>query len=500
MLDVFDRSLDPTFAPHDRAALIQRLKAVLPADGLLVSGEAMAVYESDGLAAYRGRPGVVALPRHTREVAAVLKICSELGVPLVARGAGTGLSGGALPFPGCVLLVLSRFDRILSIDADARLAVVQPGVRNLAVSEAAVPHGLFYAPDPSSQLACSIGGNVAENAGGVHCLKYGLTIHNVASVEMVTLEGEILRLGSAGWDTSGFDLLALITGSEGLLGVITEVTVRLTPIPACARLLMIAFDDVSRAGEAVAAIIASGVTPAGLEMMDALTIRAAEAHAQCGYPHNAAAILLCELDGSPDESEAEAALVAEICERAGATSVHRAADEAERERWWKGRKSAFPALGRLKPDYYCIDGTIPRRRLAEVLEGIETLGRGEGLQVANVFHAGDGNLHPLILYDAQAPGEMDRAERLGGAILELCVSVGGTITGEHGVGREKINQMCVQFSAAEIECFEAVKRAFDPAGLLNPGKAIPTLARCAEYGAMHVHANKPRPFADLPRF
>jgi glycolate oxidase len=499
MLDQFDPRLDPTYAPVDRAALLARLAAVLPADGLIAKREGMAVYESDGLAAYRGMPLAVALPRETREVQAVLKICDEMGVPVVARGAGTGLSGGALPFPGCVLLSLSRMKAILAIDPEARIARVQPGVCNLAISEAAASHGLFYAPDPSSQLACSIGGNVAENAGGVHCLKYGLTVHNIAAVEFVTLEGEILHLGGAALDAPGFDLVALITGSEGLLGVITEITVKLLPLPTHTRVLLAAFADLRHAGEAVAAIIGGGIIPAGLEMMDRLALGAAEDHTHAGYPRDAAAILLCELDGEWADIAEDMARVEAVCQAAGATQVRIAKDEAERARFWAGRKGAFPAMGRLAPDYYCIDGTIPRRSLPDVLEAIERLSTAHGLAVANVFHAGDGNLHPLILYDAQGPGELERAEALGGAILELCVAVGGSITGEHGVGREKINQMCAQFAPKEIETFFAIKAAFDPKGLLNPGKAIPTLARCIDHGAMHVHAATPA-FAHLDRF
>ncbi len=498
MLDKFDPVLDPIFAAPDREALIGRLRAILPADGLLTTPEGMRVYESDGLGAYCGMPGLVALPRTRDEVRGVLITCGALGVPVVARGSGTGLSGGALPFPGCVLLSLSRFDKILAIDVDEGTARVQPGVRNLAISEAVSAHGLFYAPDPSSQLACSIGGNVAENAGGVHCLKYGLTVHNIQKLEVVTIEGEVLTIGGDALDAPGLDLMALMTGSEGLLGVITEVTVKLLPLPAHARVLLAAFADVRDGGRAVAAIIAAGIIPAGLEMMDRLALCAAEAHVHAGYPTAAAAILLCELDGAIADVAAELDRVAAICRAAGATEVRLAADEAERQRFWAGRKGAFPAMGRLAPDYYCIDGTIPRRRLPDVLEEIERLSKLHGLPVANVFHAGDGNLHPLILYDANAPGEMDRAEALGGAILELCVAVGGTITGEHGVGREKINQMCAQFTTAEVETFAAIKAAFDPRGLLNPGKAIPTLARCAEFGAMHVHAGN-LPFAHLDR-
>jgi glycolate oxidase len=498
MLDRFDPRLDPTFAV-DTALLLRRLRAALKPSAVLAEPEALRVYESDALAAYRSLPAAVVLPSDADEVAAVLKICHELGAPVVARGAGTGLSGGALPFPGGVLLGLGRLNRILSIDAEARTARVQPGVRNLAVSEAAAPFGLFYAPDPSSQLACSVGGNVAENAGGVHCLKYGLTVHNILKLEIVTMAGERLTLGGEALDAPGFDLLALFTGSEGLLGVITEITVRLLPLPAVARAMLAAFPDARCAAQAVADIIAAGITPAGLEMMDQLALRAADTYARANYPADAQAILLCECDGAAEDAADELERVSAICRAAGAVEIRLAADEAERLRLWAGRKAAFPAMGRLAPDYYCMDGTIPRRELPNVLERIAALSDQHGLRVANVFHAGDGNLHPLILYDAQVPGDLGKAEALGGAILELCVAVGGTITGEHGVGREKLNQMCVQFSPAEVEAFAAIKAAFDPAGLLNPGKAIPTLARCAEFGAMHVHNGETR-YGGLPRF
>jgi len=499
MLDHFEARLDGAFAPVERDRLLARLARALPPERLIASAESMRPYESDGLAAYRSLPAAVALPADADEAAAVLRACRELGVPVVVRGAGTGLSGGALPFPGSVLLALGKLNRILAIDPIARTARVQPGVRNLAISEAAKPYGLFYAPDPSSQLACSIGGNVAENAGGVHCLKYGLTVHNILKLEALTIEGERLTIGSDALDAPGFDLMALMTGSEGLLAVVTEITVRLLPIPDDVQALLAAFPDAGCAAQAVADIIAAGIIPAGLEMMDALALKAAEAYAHAGYPQDADAVLICECDGHAGDAEAELAHLAEICRAAGATEIRPARDEAERLRLWAGRKAAFPAMGRLAPDYYCIDGTIPRRRLPEVLARVAELSREQGLAVANVFHAGDGNLHPLILYDAAADGELARAETLGGAILELCVEVGGTITGEHGVGREKINQMCVQFTPAELEAFAAIKAAFDPAGLLNPGKAVPTLARCAEFGAMHVHHGK-LPFADLPRF
>ncbi|MCA3735784.1 MAG: FAD-binding protein [Phenylobacterium sp.] len=499
MLDQFDPRLDADFPAVDPAVLRARLEPLLPAGGLLTRLESIRPYETDGLPAYRALPAVVALPETVEQVAAILRACRDLGVPVVARGAGTGLSGGALPFPGGVLLVLSKFSRILGIDPVAMTARVQPGVRNLAVSEAAAPHGLFYAPDPSSQLACSIGGNVAENAGGVHCLKYGLTVHNILSAQVVTLDGEILTLGGPANDSAGYDLMALFTGSEGLLGVVTEVLLRLQPLPETTRLILAAFDDVGRAAEAVATIMAAGVVPAGLEMMDGPALRAAEDFAGAGYPRDAAAILLCEIDGQAEDVAEEIERVSGLLRASGATEVRIARDEAERRRFWAGRKGAFPAMGRLAPDYYCIDGAIPRKSLPFVLAEMGRLAEVHGLGVANVFHAGDGNLHPLILYDANLEGDLEKAEALGGAILELCVSVGGSITGEHGVGREKINQMCVQFSPAEVNAFHALKAAFDPLGLLNPGKAIPTLARCAEYGGMHVH-NGALPFAHLERF
>ena len=499
MLDQFDPRLDAEFPPVDRQALRARLAPLLPAGGYLDGAEALRAYESDGLPAYRSLPAAVVLPETLEQVRAILKACAELEVPVVTRGAGTGLSGGALPFPGGVLLVMSKFSKILEIDPVALTARVQPGVRNLAVSEAAAPHGLFYAPDPSSQLACSIGGNVAENAGGVHCLKYGLTVHNILSVQVVTLDGEVLTLGGPAADAAGLDLMALFTGSEGLLGVVTEVLLRLQPLPETTRLILAAFDDVGRAAQAVAATMAAGVTPAGLEMMDGPALRAAEDFARAGYPKDAAAILLCEIDGQAEDVVEEIERVSALLRDSGATEVRIARDEDERRRFWAGRKGAFPAMGRLAPDYYCIDGTIPRKSLPFVLAEMGRLAEAHGLGVANVFHAGDGNLHPLILYDANLDGDLAKAEALGGAILELCVSVGGSITGEHGVGREKINQMCVQFSEAEVNAFHALKAAFDPQGLLNPGKAIPTLARCAEYGGMHVH-NGALPFAHLERF
>jgi glycolate oxidase len=480
-------------------ALLDSLREALSPDAVLASPEACAPFECDALTAHRHPPDVVVLPRSADEVMAVLRLCRARGTPVVARGAGTGLSGGALPVAGAVLLVLSRLNRVLAVDPLNRLARVEPGVTNLEVSAAAAPHGLYYAPDPSSQVACTIGGNVAENSGGVHCLKHGLTVHNLLALKVATIDGEWLEVGSSTGEMPGLPLLALLTGSEGMLGVVVEVTVRLKLLPQRVELLMAAFDDVRRCADAVGRIIASGIVPAGLEMMDAPAIRAAEAFARCGYSPTAAALLLCELDGLEHDVEFELRACETLLRDCGAASVRVAADAAERARMWSGRKSAFPAVGRLAPDYYCMDGTIPRHRLAEVLERIGEMSREAGLQVANVFHAGDGNLHPLILFDAGRTGELARAERLGADILELCVAVGGTVTGEHGVGVEKLGPMCSQFGSDELEAFHAVKRAFDPAGLLNPGKAVPTLARCADYGALRVHGGK-LPFAHLPRF
>ncbi|MEO6023780.1 MAG: FAD-linked oxidase C-terminal domain-containing protein, partial [Burkholderiales bacterium] len=410
-----------------------------------------------------------------------------------------GLSGGALPHAQGVLLAMTKFMRILSIDPVARLARVQPGVRNLAISEAVEQYGLYYAPDPSSQIACSIGGNVAENSGGVHCLKYGLTVHNILAIRAVTIEGELLEIGSEALDAPGYDLLALLTGSEGMLAVTTQVTVKLLPKPERAQAILAAFDDVEKAGLAVGSIIAGGIIPAGLEMMDKPAIRAAEAYIHANYPTDAEAILICESDGTTEEVGDEMARMQAILEQSGATEVRFSQDEAQRLKFWAGRKAAFPAVGRISPDYYCIDGTIPRKTLPFVLRKIYEFTDAAGLAVANVFHAGDGNLHPLILFDSNKPGDFEKTEKLAGEILELCVAVGGTITGEHGVGIEKINQMCVQFSEQERELFHAIKAAFDSKGLLNPGKAVPSLHRCAEFGAMHVHHGQVK-FPDLPRF
>ena len=482
-----------------REALIAQLRDILPRQFVLTETEQLRPYECDGLTAYRQLPWIVVLPSNSEEVEKILALCTARGVPVVARGAGTGLSGGALPHPHGVLLSMTRFDRILSVDRANRTARVQPGVRNIAISEEVEGMGLYYAPDPSSQIACSIGGNVAENSGGVHCLKYGLTVHNILKLEVVLMSGESVTIGADALDMPGYDLLALMTGSEGMLGVVTEVTVRLLPKPAVARVILAAFDDLAVAGNAVAAIIGAGIIPGGLEMMDNPAIRAVEDFVHAGYPRDAAALLLCELDGTESEVEAGIRVVTRILELQGATEIRVATDEAERQRFWSGRKNAFPAVGRISPDYYCIDGTIPKKRLGEVLTGISKLSNEYDLRVANVFHAGDGNLHPLILYDGSQPGEFERTEALGGKILELCIAVGGTITGEHGVGVEKLNQMCVQFEAPELDQFHAIKKAFDPAALLNPGKAVPTLSRCAEFNAMHVHKGR-LPFPELPRF
>ena len=456
-------------------------------------------YECDGLTAYRQLPMIVALPETEEQVQRILRTCSSLNIPVVPRGAGTGLSGGALPPGDGVLLSMAKFMRVLRVDPRACVAVVQPGVRNLAISDAAAPHGLYYAPDPSSQIACTIGGNVAENSGGVHCLKYGLTVHNVLRLRGYTIAGEPVEFGSEAPDAPGYDLLALAIGSEGMLAVVTEVTVKLLPKPQCARVIMASFDDVQKAGDAVAAIIGAGIIPAGLEMMDRPATRAVEEFVGAGYDLEAAAILLCESDGTSEEVADEIARMQAVLQGAGATRLAVSRDDAERLRFWSGRKAAFPAVGRISPDYYCMDGTIPRKRLGEVLQFIAAMEKKYGLRCPNVFHAGDGNLHPLILFDANDADQLHRTEQFAGEVLEKCIEVGGTITGEHGVGVEKINQMCVQFQPDELELFRAVKQAFDPAGLLNPGKAVPTLARCAEHGRMHVKGGK-LPHPELPRF
>ena len=488
------------FSRVDVRRLVQALLGVLPAAHVLHDPEDLRPYECDGMAALRQLPLVVVLPDTEAQVVDILKICAGQGVPVVARGAGTGLSGGAQPHRFGVVLSLARLNRIIAIDAHARRAVVQPGVRNLAISEAAAPHGLYYAPDPSSQIACTIGGNVAENSGGVHCLKYGLTIHNLLKVRGVTIHGDIVEFGSLGLDAPGYDLLPLVTGSEGMLAVVTEVTVKLTPKPQLAQCVLAAFDDVVKAGDAVARIIAAGIIPAGLEMMDQPATAAVEEFVHAGYPLDAKAILLCESDGTPEEVAEEVGRVRALLEQSGATEIRVSREEAERLRFWAGRKAAFPAAGRISPDYYCMDGTIPRKRLGEMLQAIQAMETKYAMRCINVFHAGDGNLHPLILFDANKPGDQHTAEAFGAEILELSVALGGTITGEHGVGIEKINQMCSQFATPEIAAFHRVKAAFDPGGLLNPGKAIPTLNRCAEYGRERMGAGQPVTHPDLPRF
>jgi len=487
------------FASVNRDSLIEALRPCVAPQSLLSTEEELRPYECDGLSAYRELPLVVVLPSNEAEVQSVMRVCHELGVPVVARGAGTGLSGGAMPHRHGVLLSLAKMKSILRIDPLARQAVVQPGVRNLAISEAAAEYGLYYAPDPSSQIACSIGGNVAENSGGVHCLKYGLTVNNVLRLRVISVEGELLEIGSAGPDAAGLDLLALMIGSEGLLGVVTEVTVRLMPKPKKAQVILASFNDVGRAGDAVADIIAAGIIPAGLEMMDKPMTAAVEPFVQAGYDMDAEAILLCESDGTDEEVAEDIAAMCAVLEKSGASNMRVSRNEEERLRFWAGRKAAFPAVGRISPDYYCMDGTVPRKRLGEILKAIAAMEKKYGLRCANVFHAGDGNLHPLIMFDANVPGELERTEAFGSEILELSVKLGGSITGEHGVGIEKINAMCSQYDSASLESFHAIKAAFDPRGLLNPGKAVPTLHRCAEMGRMHVHGGQ-LPHPELPRF
>jgi glycolate oxidase len=469
-----------------QSKVVAALLLVVPKHALLWHDEDTTPFECDGLTAYRQRPMVVALPETYEQVQGILKSCHAMGVPVVARGAGTGLSGGAMPHATGVTLSLAKFNKILKLDAKSRTAVVQGGVRNLAISEAAAPLGLYYAPDPSSQIACTIGGNVAENSGGVHCLKYGLTVHNVLKVKGFTVEGEEVEFGSDALDASGYDLLSLIVGSEGMLAVTTEVTVKLIPKPQLARCIMASFDDIRKAGDAVAAVIAAGIIPAGLEMMDKPMTAAVEDYVHAGYDLTAEAILLCESDGTPEEVEEEIGRMTQVLTSCGASAIAISQSEAERLRFWSGRKNAFPASGRISPDYMCMDSTIPRKRLADILIAIAEMEKKYQLRCANVFHAGDGNLHPLILFDANDADQLHRCELFGADILETSVAMGGSVTGEHGVGIEKLNSMCVQFTAAENEQMFGVKRAFDPQSLLNPGKVIPTLQRCAEYGKMVV--------------
>ncbi len=474
--------------------VIEQLLRTLPTGIVITGDENTQVFECDGLSVYRQKPLAVVLPQNVRQIKQVLKICKATRTPLVTRGAGTGLAGGAMPVENSIVLGLSKLNKIKSVDVENRLAVVEPGVRNIAISEAVATHGLYYAPDPSSQIACTIGGNVAENSGGVHCLKYGLTVHNVEALKMLTLDGETLILSR---QNEGLGLLALMNGSEGLLGIITEITVKLLPKPELARVVMAGFDSVRDCARAVASIIKIGVIPAGLEMMDKFAIEAAEDFARVGYPLDAQALLLCELDGGKVQVQNELDQVLKIL--SNATTLKVSDNEAQRLDLWRGRKSAFPAVGRLSPDYYCMDGTIARRYLADMLEKITQLSQKYQLRVANVFHAGDGNLHPLILYDANIAGELRRAEAFGMDILKLSVDMNGTITGEHGVGIEKLDAMCHQFNAKELTIFHKIKQIFDPEGLLNPGKAVPELHRCAELGAMHVHRGK-LPHPELERF
>jgi glycolate oxidase len=479
--------------------VLRQLRAVLPESSLITDAAGLKPYETDGLTAIREVPWLVVLPTTEQQVVEVVNICRKSDVPIIPRGAGTGLSGGARPHKHGVVLGLSKMNQILQVDRDNCVARLQPGVRNLAITDAAKGYGLYYAPDPSSQIACSIGGNVAENAGGVHCLKYGLTVHNVLGLRVVTSDGDVLEIGGALYDTPGFDLLALLCGSEGMLGIVTEVTVALLPEPQQKSVILVGFDEITLAGTAVAEVIAAGIIPAGMEMMDQRAVAAAEQFAHAGYPLDAAAILIIELDGSDAEVEALTEEVSAILRAAGASHIECAKDEQTQARLWKGRKSAFPAVGRLSPDYLCMDGTIPRARLAEVLTRIDALSEEFNLAVANVFHAADGNLHPLILFDANVPGQTEHAMTMGARILEVCVEFGGTVTGEHGVGVEKLDTMCVQFNGTELQQFFAVKTAMDSANILNPGKGIPTLTRCGELGGMHVHAGK-LPFPELERF
>jgi glycolate oxidase len=482
-----------------RPDVIAGLRRFLPAHCLLVEAEETRPYECDGLTLIRQQPLAVALPETLEQVVLLLKFCAAGQIPVVPRGAGTGLAGSALPHPEGVLLSMAKFNRILAVDARSRTATVQPGVRNLAISEAAKLYGLYYAPDPSSQIACTIGGNVAENSGGVHCLKYGLTIHNVVGVKGLTATGDEVEFGGHGLDAPGLDLLALVIGSEGMLAVTTQVTVRLVPVPEVARCIMASFADVEHAGDAVAALIAAGIIPAGLEMMDQAALRMVEPFANAGYDLDAAAVLLCESDGTTEEVESEIDRMTAVLRAARATRVQVSTNEVERLKFWAGRKNAFPAAGRAAPAYYCTDGTIPRKHIGRMLKSIQKMEQKYGLRCPNVFHAGDGNLHPLVLFDDSDPDAVARAEAFGAEILEESLRMGGTITGEHGVGMEKINQMCSQFDRATLDAFAGVKRAFDPVGTLNPGKVIPTLHRCAEYGRIQVKRGD-IPHPELPRF
>jgi len=487
--DVIDAKVD----------IVAALRAIVPGEGVIVDAEELRAYETDGLTAYRQLPLIVVLPQTTEQVSQVLKCCRERSVKVVPRGAGTSLSGGALPLADGIILGLGKFNRVLDVDFDNRCAVVQPGVTNLAITKAVEDHGFYYAPDPSSQIACTIGGNVAENSGGVHCLKYGLTTNNLLGLEMVLMDGTVLRIGGKHLDAEGYDLLGLLTGSEGLLGVVTEVTVRLLKKPETARALLLGFPTAEQAGDAVAAIIAAGIIPGGMEMMDKPAIHAAEDFVHAGYPRDVEALLIVELDGPQAEVDYLIGEVSTIAETSGAVTSRISETEEERMTFWAGRKAAFPAVGRISPDYFCMDGTIPRAQLPFVLRRMREYSEHYGLRVANVFHAGDGNLHPLILYDANKPGELEKAEDFGADILKLCVEVGGVLTGEHGVGVEKRDLMGAMFSEVDLKQQQRVKCAFDPDALLNPGKVFPQLHRCAELGRMHISGGK-LPFPDLPRF
>ncbi len=479
--------------------LVKLFRQVVATNAIISEKSSLRVYESDGLSAYCQPPRLVVLPESIAQVQGVMAVCQKYAIPVVSRGAGTGLSGGALPHKDGIVVSLARMNKMLAVDRLNRIARVQAGMRNLAISEAVEELGLYYAPDPSSQIACTIGGNVAENAGGVHCLKYGMTLHNIVSLKVATMEGELLDLGSPCLESPGFDLLSLMIGSEGMLGIVVEVTVKLLPLPECAEVIMGVFDSVENAGNSVAGIIGNGIIPAAIEMMDNLAIRAAEDFVGAGYPVEAAAILLCELDGTEQDVKGQIQQVETLFRNHGAIQTRTAKDAQQRALFWSGRKAAFPAVGRISPDYYCIDGTIPRRALGQVLSAINTLSEQYQLRIANVFHAGDGNLHPLILYDANVAGALSKTEELGSKILQLCIDVGGTITGEHGVGVEKIGEMCIQFSDDERQQFHRIRRCFDAKSLLNPGKAIPTLARCAEHNATHVHHGE-LAFPQLERF
>ena len=494
------RMPDPDASVIDRRdGIVGQLREIVAAEGVIVDEDELRAYECDGLTAYRQLPFIVVLPETTEQVSQILKLCHAEGVKVVPRGAGTSLSGGALPLADAITLGLGKFNRILAVDLENRCVVAQPGVTNLAITDAVKEHGFYYAPDPSSQIACTIGGNVAENSGGVHCLKYGLTTNNLLGLELVLITGEVIRIGGKHLDSEGYDLLGILTGSEGLLGVVTEVTVRILPRPETARALLAGFPSSEAAGACVAQVIGAGIIPAGMEMMDRPAIHAAEEFVHAGYPLDADALLIVELDGPEAEVAHLVDRVAAIARDAGAGELRVSANDEERELFWAGRKAAFPAVGRISPDYYCMDGTIPRRRLAEVLRRVAEMSRRHGLRVANVFHAGDGNLHPLILYDANQPDELEKAEAFGAEILKLCVEVGGVLTGEHGVGVEKRDLMGVMFTEDDLNHQQRLKCAFDAEGLLNPGKVYPILRRCAELGRLHVRGGQVR-FPDIPRF